>query len=85
MDGYRFNGVARARATPSLTGVNMITKEDVNRLVDEDTNFIESVYRYYVGHIQYMRWHTPEYNEDLTDEFVLKHWDKIAEFMRGKL
>ena len=65
----------------------MITKEIVNRLVDEDINFFESVYKYYVGHISYERWakNNPDYNEDFTDEFVLKHWDKICQFMRGEL
>jgi|TARA_Y100000033_G_C2690127_1_gene83317 hypothetical protein len=65
----------------------MITKEIVNRLVQEDKHFFESVYKYYVGHIQYEKWarHNPEYYEDFTDKFVLKHWDKICQFMRGEL
>ena len=63
----------------------MITKETIHRLIDEDVNFFQSVYKYYVGHIQYERWHNPEYIEDFTDEFVLKHWDKICKYMKGDL
>jgi len=32
-----------------------------------------------------MRWFEPEYNEDFTADFVLKHWDEIALFQRGEL
>jgi hypothetical protein len=63
----------------------MITKDDIIKLVAEDNNFFEMAYKYYVGHIDYMRWHNSEYNEDFDSDFILKHWDKIAQFIRGNL
>ena len=63
----------------------MITRDDIIKLVAENDDFFKTAYNYYVGHIDYMRWFEPEYNEDFDSDFILKHWDKIALFNRGEL
>jgi hypothetical protein len=70
---------------PPPNGEIMITREDILKLVDEDNDFFEVAYKYYVGHIDYKRWHNPEYDEEFDSDFILRHWDKIAHFMRGRL
>jgi len=63
----------------------MITKDEVARLIDEDVTFLKIATAFYKGHIDYMRWFEPEYNEDFNADFVLKHWDEIALFKRGEI
>ena len=48
----------------------MITKDEVERLIDEDITFLKIATAFYQGHIDYMRWFEPEYNEDFTADFV---------------
>ena len=63
----------------------MVTKKEIKQLIDEDITFLKIATAFYQGHIDYMRWFEPEYNEDFNADFVLKHWDEIALFQRGEL
>ena len=63
----------------------MITKKEVEKRINEDVTFKKIAKQFYKGHIDYMRWFEPEYNEDFNEDFILKYWDEIALFQRGEL
>ena len=61
----------------------MITKEMIVKLIKSgNDNFIDMARRYHLDHIALEKFTNPEYYEEFNSDFILKHWDKIADYMR---
>ncbi len=63
----------------------MITKETLDLIIDsgQGKDFLEMARRYHLDHIALEKFTNPEYYEEFNSDFILKHWDKIADYMRS--